>query len=94
MSPETASVIVHHSPEFSWSSVRFAAMGLRPVHPGQLGVYDPPARSNTVHFVVGLVEFAKALYSGRSPAHVLNLVITAVLEAVLETLLRRSAACA
>lgn len=91
VSPETASVIVHHSPTFSWSSVRFGAMGLLPVYSGQPSVFGPSAQ-NTVDFIIGFVDFARALTSGRLPAHAVNLVITSVLEAVFETLLKGRAA--
>lgn len=92
VSPETASVIVHHSPDFSWSSVRFGAMGLQPVYSGQPSVFGPSTQNTSADFIIGLVDFARALTSGRLPAHAVHLVITSVLEAVLETLLKGRAA--
>src|SRR5690606_18579227 len=87
VTPETASIVVHHAPYFRWSTVRLEAMGLHAVAPPaastRAGLRD--GDSSLVNAILWLV---KVLWSGQVLAHVLELLASALVRHALNDLLR------
>lgn len=91
VTPETASVVVHHTPDFRWSTVRLEAMGLHPVAQHseraeaglQRGIeLGGPSLASAILWIF------KAVWSGRVIAHVVELIASALIQHALDDLLR------
>lgn len=92
ITPETASVVVHHGPEFQWSTVRLGAMGLHPVVPrpasnGAGLTYRAPG-SGEPSLASAILWLVKVIWSGGVVAHVLDLVASALIQHALDEILR------
>lgn len=93
-SPETASIVVHHSPEFSWTSVRFKAMGLRPAETSAECTCTC-ARCSTaaeVDLENALVWLLKAVCSGQVLVHLVELIASAIIRSAVSDLITPDAA--
>ena len=89
-SPDTASIVVHHSPEFQWSTVRLEALGLK------LG--DPNAKctctclhcqergSGAVKFGTACEWVVALLLSGQPMAHIVDWAASGLIRTALDDL--------
>lgn len=92
VTPETASVVVHHGPDFQWSTVRLGAMGLHPVAPLAASIQTGPRYgvpgSGDPSLTSAILWLVKVIWSGGVLAHVLDLVASALIQHALDELLR------
>ena len=99
VAPDNASVVVHHTPDFRWSTVRFEAMGLRPVahafhdarRTGASARYSGsgPAEVNLASAILWVV---KAICSGQVLARALELVAATLIQYAIDDLLKADTA--
>src|SRR5690606_389188 len=92
VTPDAGSIVVHHAPEFRWSSVRLKALGLHPVaHPSAsvaTGLRHGTPQPGEPRLTSAILWIVKVLWSGRVLAHVLELVASALIQHAIDDLLR------
>lgn len=88
--PETGSIIVHHAPEFRWSSVRFEAMGMRPAdRASKCSCTCPNCSGNgssELDLATAAVWMVKAACSGQILLHLIELAITKAVQWAIDDL--------
>ncbi len=90
--PETGSIVVHHAPEFRWSSVRFEAMGIRPMDRASRCTCTCPNcagnGSSELDLAAAAVWMVKAACSGRILLHLIELAVTTAVQSAIGELTR------
>lgn len=96
VTPEAASIVVHHTPDFDWSSVRFEAMGLSPADRRSKCTCTCPRcsadTSNELDLAMAMVWVLKSACTGQILVQLAELMATTAIQSALDDLLETNAA--